>query len=96
MPPAMQALHTISTFAKRDSTTHYSLYIVCIMLGCIFSCLIGVSIYKLYHGSDETPAVDIPYEQRKYMREVHQRNLNQMAITAKRPDMIIPVAELNY
>ncbi|KAJ5753097.1 hypothetical protein N7520_010014 [Penicillium odoratum] len=92
----MQILHTISTFAKRDGTTHYSLYIVCIMLGCILCCLIGFAGYSMYHGSDETPAVEVPYEQRKYMREVHQRNLNRMAITARRPDMIIPVEELNY
>lgn len=49
----------------------------------------------MYHGLDDQ-GMEIPYEQRKYMREVRQRNLNGLAIMAKRPDMIIPVEELNY
>lgn len=89
----MQTLHA---FAKRDGSGRYSLYVLCIILGCVVACLIGVSLYKIYNGNDTEPGFDVPYEQRRYMREVHQRNLNHMAITARRPDMIVPVKELNY
>ncbi|KAJ6109132.1 hypothetical protein N7486_001366 [Penicillium sp. IBT 16267x] len=98
MPPAMQTqtLHTLSTFAKRAASQSYSLYILAIMAGCIVFCLIGFSLYGMYTGLKEEPSFDIPYEQRKYMREVHQRNVNAMAVAAKRPDLIVPVEELNY
>lgn len=49
----------------------------------------------MYHGIDDSAAKDVPYEQRKYMRETRQRNLNILAIEARRPDMIIPIEELN-
>ncbi|KAJ5553635.1 hypothetical protein N7494_003013 [Penicillium frequentans] len=98
MAPVMhtQALHTLSTFAKRDTSNNYSLYIIAIMAGCIVSCLIGFSIYGMYSGLQlEQPSYEIGYDQRKYMREVHQRNVNGMAVAAKRPDLIIPVEDLN-
>lgn len=98
MAPVMhtQALHTLSTFAKRDTSNHYTLYVLAIMAGCIVFCLIGFSLYGMYSGLKlEQPAYEIGYDQRKYMREVHQRNVNGMAVAAKRPDLIVPVEELN-
>ncbi|KAJ5658750.1 uncharacterized protein N7484_002399 [Penicillium longicatenatum] len=96
-PIQTQTLHALSTFAKRDTSNHYSLYVLAIMAGCIVFCLIGFSVYGMYSGLKlEEPAFEVPYEQRKYMREVHQRNVNSMAIVAKRPDLIVPVEELNY
>lgn len=50
----------------------------------------------MYHGIDDSgDAKDVSYEQKKYMRETRQRNLNRLAIEARRPDMIIPIEELN-
>jgi hypothetical protein len=50
----------------------------------------------MYHGIESGTFLDIGYDQRKYMREVRQRNVNSLAVTARRPDMIVPVEELNY
>lgn len=95
-PVQTQTLHTLSTFAKRGTSNNYSLYVLAIMGGCIVFCLIGFSLYGMYSGLKlEQPTYEIPYEQRKYMREVHQRNVNGMAVAAKRPDLIVPVEELN-
>lgn len=74
----------------------YPLYVFLIILGCIVGTLIGFSIYIMYHGIDDSgDAKDVSYEQKKYMRETRQRNLNRLAIEARRPDMIIPIEELN-
>ncbi|KAJ5682599.1 hypothetical protein N7462_005764 [Penicillium macrosclerotiorum] len=86
----------ITTLLKRDSgSTNFSLYVLAIMVGCVALVLIGCGIWTMYHGNDENSFRDVGYEQRKYMREVRQRNLNVLAVTAKRPDMIIPIEELN-
>ncbi|KAJ5937714.1 hypothetical protein N7454_004056 [Penicillium verhagenii] len=96
----MQTIHTLSTFAKRSGGTNYSLYIIAIMAGCIVSCLIGFSLYSMYAGVGENgqQGLEPSNEQRRYMREVHQRNLNELAFIARRPDMIVPVNEkdMNY
>lgn len=89
-------MDTTSPLLKRSSSaSQYSLYVFVIIIGCIASVLIGFGIWTMYHGLDDQ-GMEIPYEQRKYMREVRQRNLNGLAIMAKRPDMIIPVEELKY
>lgn len=89
-------METTTSLFKRDGANQYSLYVFVIIVGCIAFVLIGSGIYQMYHGDDEENAYDLPYEQRKYMREVRQRNLNGMALACNRPDMVIPIAELNY
>ncbi|KAJ5161706.1 hypothetical protein N7492_007098 [Penicillium capsulatum] len=86
-----------TTLIKRENDpSKYSLYVFCIIVGCVAFALIGFGIWTMYRGLEAESSVDIPFSQRKYMREVRQRNLNALAVTAKRPDMIIPVEELNY
>jgi hypothetical protein len=87
---------TATSLHKRDGANSYSLYVFVIIVGCIATVLIGSGIYQMYHGDDEENAYDIPLEQRRYMREVRQRNLNTTALVCNRPDMVIPIAELNY
>lgn len=88
---------TSTSLLKRDSGSgQFSLYVFVIIVGCVAVVLIGYGIYSMYHGLDDNKAYELPYEQRKYMREVRQRNLNGLAVAANRPDMIIPVEELNY
>ena len=87
---------TASTLVKRDTAGNYSLYVFAIIVGCIAITLIGFGVYSMYSGVDEENYQDVPFEQRKYMREVRQRNLNGLAATARRPDMIIPVEQLTY
>ena len=91
-------LDTTATLLKRDSdaSSRYSLYVLCIFIGCVVLGLIGFSLWTMYHGLDENNLHDIQFAQRKYMREVRQRNLNNLAHIARRPDMVIPVEELNY
>ncbi|KAJ5725457.1 uncharacterized protein N7483_006814 [Penicillium malachiteum] len=89
-----QSGHTMSTLMKRSTGSDYSLYIFCIIAGCIGVSLIGFGLYTMYHGVDSTGIRDVSYEQRRYMREVRARNLNGFAVTAKRPDMIIPIQEM--
>lgn len=88
-----------TSLLKRSSMSNpdkYPLYVFLIILGCIVGSLIGFSIYIMYHGLDDSAHMkDVPYEQRKYMRETRQRNLNSLAVEARRPDMIIPIEELN-
>lgn len=83
---------------KRDasSPSNYPVYIFAIIAGCVAFVLIGCAIWTMYHGLEDKKFHDIGYEQRKYMREVRQRNVNSLAVTARRPDMIIPVEQLNY
>lgn len=91
------SMSTATALLKRESeSSKYSLYILCIIVGCIAFALIGSAIWSMYHGIDDEDFIDIPYHQRKYMREVRRRNLNGLAVAARRPDMIIPVEELNY
>lgn len=85
-----------NTLIKRDNASdRFSLYVFAIIVGCIAFVLIGCGIYTMYNGNDEEGLQDVPYEQRKYMHEVRQRNLNGLAWTARRPDMIVPVERLN-
>ncbi|CAG7988164.1 unnamed protein product [Penicillium olsonii] len=102
IPPTMNTTPSVdmaTSLIKRSSMSNpdkYPLYVFLIILGCVVGTLIGFSIYMMYHGLDDSDRVkDVPYEQRKYMRESRQRNLNRLAIEAKRPDMIIPIEELN-
>ncbi|KAJ5167141.1 uncharacterized protein N7482_005922 [Penicillium canariense] len=82
---------------KRDSSpSQFSLYVFAIIVGCVASVLIGFGIWTMYHGIENEQNHDVTYEQRKYMREVRQRNINRLAATANRPDMITPVEKLNY
>lgn len=85
-----------SIFKRGDSADRYSLYVFAIIIGCIAIVLIGSGIYTMYNGDEDENAYDLPFEQKKYMREVRQRNLNTVAAVANRPDMIIPIEELNY
>ncbi|CAG8165643.1 unnamed protein product [Penicillium nalgiovense] len=74
----------------------YPLYIFLIIAGCIVGGLIGFSIYTMYYGLDDSNKFkDVSYEQRNYMREIRQRNLNVLAVEARRLDMIVPIRELN-
>ena len=89
-------MDTGNTLIKRDNgSDRFSLYVFAIIVGCIAFVLIGCGIYSMYNGNDEEGLKDAPYEQRKYMHEVRQRNLNGLARTARRPDMIVPVENLN-
>ncbi|CAG8223292.1 unnamed protein product [Penicillium salamii] len=93
------SVDTATSLIKRSSMANpdkYPLYVFLIILGCIVGTLIGFSIYIMYHGLDDSDKnKDVPYEQRKYMRESRQRNLNRLAVEARRPDMIIPIEQLN-
>lgn len=95
----MPAINTASSLIKRSSMSNpdkYPLYVFLIILGSIVGTLIGFSIYMMYHGLDDSNQTkDVSFEQRKYMRESRQRNLNRLAVEARRPDMIIPVEQLN-
>jgi uncharacterized membrane protein YccC len=85
---------------KRSSLSDpskYPLWVFLIIVGCIVGWLIGFSVWTMYHGLDDSNKFkDVTYEQRKYMREARQRNLNGLAVEAKRPDMIIPIDQLNW
>jgi hypothetical protein len=86
-----------SALTKRgDSSDRFSLYVFAIIVGCVAFVLIGCGLWAMYNGIDEEKFQDVTYEQRKYMREVRQRNLNVLAYTARRPDMVIPVEQLHY
>lgn len=89
---------TTATMLKRSSMSNpdkYPLYVFLIIIGCIVGGLIGFSIYTMYHGIDDSKNFkDVPYEQRKYMRDLRQRNQNALAVEARRPDMIVPVEEV--
>jgi hypothetical protein len=83
---------------KRDasSPSNFPLYVFAIIVGCVAVVLIGFGIWTMYHGMEDGTFHDIGYEQRKYLREVRQRNINSLAAIARRPDMIVPIEELNY
>lgn len=83
---------------KRDagSPSNFPLYVFAIIVGCVAIVLIGFGIWTMYHGIESGTFFDIGYDQRKHMREVRQRNINSLAVLARRPDMIVPVEELNY
>ena len=87
----------MSTLMKRDSSSgRFSLYVFVIIVGCVAISLIGFGLYTMYHGMDEDAFHDVSVEQRKYMREVRTRNQNSLAITARRPDMIVPIEALGH
>ncbi|KAJ5131169.1 uncharacterized protein N7515_007208 [Penicillium bovifimosum] len=103
IPPTMSTEPTSSqttitmatTLLKRSGLSDpdkYPLYVFVIIIGCIFGCLIGFSVYAMFHGLDDSEQFkDVSNEQRQYMRETRYRNLNRLAIEARRPDMIIPI-----
>ncbi|CAG7999683.1 unnamed protein product [Penicillium nalgiovense] len=92
-------MNIAANLLKRSSMNDpdkYPLYIFLIIAGCIVGGLIGFSIYTMYYGLDDSNKFkDVSYEQRNYMREIRQRNLNVLAVEARRPDMIVPIRELN-
>ncbi|KAJ5082348.1 hypothetical protein N7532_011391 [Penicillium argentinense] len=97
MAPWDTTMSATTSLLKRDSgSSRFSLYVFVIIVGCVAVVLIGFGIWTMYHGLDDENNHDIPFEQRKYMREVRQRNINGLAVAARRPDMIIPVEELNH
>ncbi|KAJ5500786.1 hypothetical protein N7453_009837 [Penicillium expansum] len=105
IPPTLETtiiqtstMNEATSLFKRSGVNpdQYALYIFLILAGCIVGGLIGFSIYTMYHGLDDTEYMkDVSYEQRKYMREARQRYLNMLAVEARRPDMIVPIEELN-
>ncbi|KAJ5207993.1 hypothetical protein N7449_002372 [Penicillium cf. viridicatum] len=92
-------MNEATSLLKRSSMSNpdkYPLYIFLIIAGCILGGLIGFSIYTMYHGLDDSDKMkDVSNEQRKYMRETRQRYLNMLALEARRPDMIVPIREVN-
>ncbi|CAI7632459.1 unnamed protein product [Penicillium viridicatum] len=88
-----------ASLLKRSSMSNpdkYPLYIFLIIAGCIVGGLIGFSVYTMFHGLDDSNKMkDVPHEQRNYMRETRQRYLNMLAREAGRPDMIIPIREVD-
>lgn len=87
-------MDTVNTLAKRgNSSDRFSLYVFAIIVGCVAFVLIGCGIWAMYNGNEDEKFQDVPYEQRKYMHEVRHRNLNRLAYSAGRPDMIIPIEE---
>ncbi|KAJ5458321.1 hypothetical protein N7475_009709 [Penicillium sp. IBT 31633x] len=91
-------MSSATSLFKRSSMSDpdkYPLYVFLIIIGCIAGGLIGFSIYTMYHGLDDSSKLkDIPNEQRIYMRENRQRNVNALAVQARRLDMIVPVNEM--
>lgn len=50
----------------------------------------------MFHGLDDSENMkDVSHEQRSYMRETRQRYLNMLAREAGRPDMIIPIRQMD-
>ncbi|KAJ5592642.1 hypothetical protein N7537_009546 [Penicillium hordei] len=92
-------INNATRLLKRSSMSNpdkYPLYIFLIIAGCIVTGLIGFSVYSMWHDvSDLDKFKDMSQEQRKYMRMVRERNLNMLAVEARRPDMIVPIGELN-
>lgn len=90
---------TKSFLTRRDGMgdpSKFPLYVFAIIVGCVAFVLIGCSIWSMYYGDDSEVYIDIPAEQRKYMRLVRLRSLNSLAVQARRPDMILPIHELEY
>jgi hypothetical protein len=87
---------SLLTRSSMNDPDKYSLYIFLIIAGCIVGGLIGFSVYTMFYGLDDSNKFkDMSYEQRNYMRETRQRNLNVLAVEARRPDMIVPIRESN-
>ncbi|KAJ5961214.1 uncharacterized protein N7479_008364 [Penicillium vulpinum] len=106
IPPTMETtitqkstINNATNLLKRSSMSNpdkYPLYIFLIIAGCVVGGLIGFSVYTMYYGIDESGKhKDISHEQHKYMRETRQRNLNALAVQAGRPDMVVPIRELD-
>ncbi|KAJ5385460.1 hypothetical protein N7517_003371 [Penicillium concentricum] len=90
-------MNDATNLLKRSSMSNpdkYPLYIFLIIAGCVVGGLIGFSIYTMFYGLDDSQTVkDVSNEQRIYLREVRQRNLNGLAVEARRPDLIVPIRE---
>jgi hypothetical protein len=69
----------------------FALYVFLIIVGCVVFVLLGFGIWTMYHGIEDNSPPDMSREQKSYMRQLRQRNLNAMAVQARRPDMIIPI-----
>lgn len=106
IPPTIETTTTqtsimdnAASLLKRSSMSNpdkYPLYIFLIIAGCIVGGLIGFSIYTMFHGLDDSENMkDVSHEQRSYMRETRQRYLNMLAREAGRPDMIIPIRQMD-
>ncbi|KAJ5247456.1 hypothetical protein N7468_002439 [Penicillium chermesinum] len=88
---------TTKTLLKREDAGRFSLYVFAIIVGCVAAVLIGCGIWSMYNGDPEGDVyLDIPSHQRKYMREVRLRGLNNLAYLARRPDMVIPIDQVDY
>ncbi|KOC18000.1 hypothetical protein AFLA70_88g003190 [Aspergillus flavus AF70] len=63
----------------------YEAIVVIVLIGCIAAVLIGYSIHSLSTNGfqDDEQKVEIPYEQRKYMREYRLRNVQWLAREAR-------------
>lgn len=68
------------------SAAQYSLYVFCIILGCVISVVIGYAIHSMATNgfSDEEDYKDISEDQRAYMREVRERNLAALEYESRR------------
>ncbi|KAJ5819540.1 hypothetical protein N7474_005131 [Penicillium riverlandense] len=69
----------------------FALYVFLIIVGCVVFVLLGFGIWTMYHGIEDNSLPDMSREQKSYMRQLRQRNLNVMAVQARRPDLIIPI-----
>ncbi|CAI7671071.1 unnamed protein product [Penicillium palitans] len=69
-----------ASLLKRSSMSNpdkYPLYIFLIIAGCIVGGLIGFSIYTMIYGLDDSENMkDVSHEQRSYMRETRQRQMD--------------------
>lgn len=69
----------------------YSLYVFCIILGCIVSVFIAYAIWIAAHGIEDTEPPSFSQEQKEYMRKVRLRNINTLVLNVGRPDLYTPV-----
>jgi hypothetical protein len=73
------------------TAAQYSLYVFCIILGCVVSVLIAYAIWIAAHGIEDIEPREFASEQKEYMRRVRMRNINTLALNAGRPDLCTPV-----
>ncbi|KAJ5238904.1 hypothetical protein N7468_003523 [Penicillium chermesinum] len=64
----------------------YALYVFCIILGSVLSVVIGYAIHSMAtNGFSDGPAEkELGEEQRAYMREVRERNLEALIYECRR------------
>ncbi|KAE8359544.1 hypothetical protein BDV27DRAFT_149493 [Aspergillus caelatus] len=63
----------------------YEAIVVIVLIGCIAAVLIGYSVHSLATNGfqDDEQKLEIPYEQKKYMREHRLRNIHWLAREAR-------------